>query len=269
MPVKFYKKSYLDLHYPNASITVDDSTATNDGAMFVNQMRNRDNNSGWATTGSNDAAQTTLFVDLGDFREVNSIMLIEHNFKSYRLQYYNELAETWSNVSPIIDTTLDSLSTSFYEFETIEARDFRLLIRSTKETNADKFMRQFLICEKIGELGFSPQLAPTIDRDRKTTKFISGRNFVSTQVGGFACKLSKKSVSDVDDIELVERLFQSYDGFLVSLSGGLTTGFEVIPQGFRPQDIFFCQCANEYKPSFKDGFYKHGVDISMDLVEVN
>ena len=50
--IKFYRKSHIDFDRINPEITVTDSVATNDGQEFINFLRNRNNNSGWNTSGS-------------------------------------------------------------------------------------------------------------------------------------------------------------------------------------------------------------------------
>ena len=65
-PIIIWERNKIDLTNPNVVITVTDATADNDGQDFVDLMRNRRNDSGWATTQSNDAANTQLDIVMSE-----------------------------------------------------------------------------------------------------------------------------------------------------------------------------------------------------------
>ena len=62
--IKFWRKSFIDADRTNHEITITDTVAENTGQDFVRFLRNRNNNSGWNTSGSTDAAQTQILVNL-------------------------------------------------------------------------------------------------------------------------------------------------------------------------------------------------------------
>jgi len=78
--VEFFEKNKIDLDNSDASITITDGTATDTGGDFVDQVRNRNNYSGWATTGSNDAANTQIDIDTTDQVTVDTLFLLQNNF---------------------------------------------------------------------------------------------------------------------------------------------------------------------------------------------
>src|SRR4051812_33469430 len=82
-----FKKNLIDLSNTNGVLTVTDATATNNGQTFVDFIRNRNNSSAWLTTGSNDAANTQIDVDLGETRDITDIILVKHNWKAYTIKY--------------------------------------------------------------------------------------------------------------------------------------------------------------------------------------
>lgn len=267
MGIQFYKKSIYDLSYTNPTTTVTDATATNTGESFTDFLRNRDNFSGWATTGSNDAANTTLVIDFIDNREFDSIMLLKHNFKAFTIKYWN--GSTWTDFSTAISETTNTQESNYYNFTLVESTKLQIIITGTQTADSDKFLRQLLVCEKLGELTEEPEVTVEIGKQRKQFKFLSGKSFMSTQVGGASIKLRKQSMKTDADLTLIETLYNSFQGFHVSLSGGTTTQFEFNREGYRREDIYFCQCANEYEPNYRDGRYKHGVDVMVSLVEVS
>lgn len=268
MGIKFYKKSVFDLSYSLPTATVTDSVASNTGQDFIDLLRNRNNTSGWMTTGSSDAANTTLEIDFNDLREFDSIMLLKHNFKTFTVKYWSGSA--WVDFSTPINESNNSAESNYYTFDLVESDKLQLIINNTTEVDADKTLNQFLVCESLGEfVNVEPRIMPTIDKDRRTTKFLSGKSFISTQVGGFSCRLRFDGASNDTELSLIETLFDTFEGFLVSLSGGNASQFETARQGYRLEDIYFMNCKNEYKPEWRDGYFNRGMPIEIDLVEVN
>lgn len=267
MSIEFYRKNWIDLSYENPSITITDATATDNGQNYVNYLRNRDNVSGWATTGSNDAANTTIVVNFGDARELNKIILLQHNFKAFTIKYWNGSA--WTDFSTPISETANAAADSYYSFDLVETEQIQIIISGTITADQDKFLKQLLLCEVIGAFTIEPEIEMEISQDKSATKFISGKYFVSKQVGGVEIRMRRRSVEVDADLTLWERLFEFYEGFHVSISGGATSVFENQRIGYRPQDIYFMQSRNEHSPNFRDGYYKHGMDLDLRLVEVN
>jgi len=116
--IKLLRKSAVDRDNSNITITVTDAVATNTGQSIVDYTRNRNNNSAWVTTGSTDAANTTLEVEMGDFESIDTIILIGHNFKAFTIQYYNSGYQDFS--TPISETTNTDDNTEF-TFTGVEA----------------------------------------------------------------------------------------------------------------------------------------------------
>lgn len=266
MAIKFFKKNILDLTNPLVTVTVTDSVATNNGQSFVNLMRNRNNNSGWSTTASTDAANTTLVFDFGEDRTFDSIHLIKHNLKAFTLKYWNGSA--WTNFSTAIAETTNVLTTNYYNFNSVSGSKLQLIITAAQTLDADKYINQVIASEIIGTMQDEPEIQPQWDKDRVVTKFLSGKNFVAKSVGGFNCTIKKKSVSNSNDLTLAETLFHSYEGFLVWICGGDTSQMETIREGYRLEDIFFMDVANEYSPEWIESRFYNGMPLNLKLVEV-
>ena len=114
-----------DLAFDGISITVTDTTATNNGQSFVDYVRNRKNSSGWVTTGSNDAANTTLVVELGDSKDLDLIALIGHNLKAYTIQYWN--GSSYVDFSTAISETANTSYNNYHSFDTVRTNKFRIV----------------------------------------------------------------------------------------------------------------------------------------------
>lgn len=255
----------MDLTNELPAITVTDAVATNTGQDFVGFMRNRNNASGWATTGSDDSADTEIVFNFNDLKEFNRIMFVQHNFKDFKVEYLDTSA-VWQDIETITNNQID---TTYIEFDRVEGSQVKLTINSTQEIDADKFLRQAIICEEIGRFSIEPEIKAEFSKERKTNRYLSGKAFVASQVGGFSCRISKSGVFTEQDLSLIETLFDQFEGFLVSLSGGDTTPYETIRAGYRLRDIFFMNLANEYEPNWDESRYKNGMSIDLRLIEVN
>jgi len=267
MGIKFFRKNVIDFANSLIEITVTDAIADDDGQDFVDLIRNRDNNSGWGTTNSLDAANTTLEIQFGETRTIERAILIGHTFKSYTLKYWNGSA--WTNFSTTIAPTTNEDSDTYHEFTEVQTTAVQLVILGTIDANTDKFLTQLILCEELGEFEDEPEVQPQFDKDRKATKFLSGKTFVARSVGGFNCRIRKKSVSNENDLSIVETLFNSYEGFLVWLCGGTVSQFETVRAGYRMRDIFLMNLSNEMQPEWLESRYYNGMQIDLRLVEVN
>lgn len=263
----FFEKNKLDLDNSNITLTVTDAVADDTGQDVVDFIRNRNNTSGWATTGSTNAANTQLDVDFLDQVDIDNIFLIQQNFKAYTIQYWN--GSTYTNFSPSISVTGNSTADKRHSFTQVTTSKIRLIITETFVTDDDKFMTQLIATQLIGQLANFPQIKSVKDaKSRRSLKMISGKVKVVRNVGAFSCTLAKNNVVSDADITLMQRLFSSFNGFLVWLSGGDESQFRNLPIGYRLRDLFLMNVTNEYNPEFEDGHYKFGIPIDLDLVEV-
>lgn len=270
MGIKFFKKNRIDLSFEEGTISVTDTTATDNGQSYVNFLRNRDLTSGWATTGSNDAANTQLDVDFGSGRkDINRIILVGHNFKAYTIQYFNADTSNWTDFSPAINVSNNTADTIEHQFTTVNAKEFRLIVTETMTVDDDKFLKQLILTETIGELTVQPEIMPVINRSRKVTRYISGKSHIIRSVEAFEVRLRKKNVVNENDLAIVEKLHENFEGFLVWLSGGTETQYDTIRKGWRLEDLYLMNLRSEQEIEWSDSRFKNGMDVDLRLVEVN
>lgn len=267
MGVKFFKENIYDLTNTIPVTTVTDSVATDAGEDFILYLRNRENRTAWITTGSSDLGNTTIEIDFIDARTFNNILLIKHNFKAYTIQYWNGSA--WVDFSTAISETTYNKTSSLHTFNTVVSQKIKLIITGTQVANSDKYMYQLIVTDQLGEFTIEPKISPTISKDKKVTKFLSGKSFVAKSIGGFSATLEHPSVSNNSDLTLIETLYEQFKGFLFYPSGGTLTQFETTRIGWSLEDIYFVAPTNDYEPEWFDGFYKNGIPLNMKIVEVN
>jgi hypothetical protein len=266
--IRAFKKNKLDISNTLASITVTDGTATNDGSSFVDFLRNRNNTSAWLTTGSDDAALTQLDFELTDERDLDTLILVCHNFDSYTIQYWD--GALYQDFSTPIAVTGNTKETTFHQFDKVETSRLRLIIQGTIVPDADKKMKQFIATENLvtGQLAGWPIIKkPTFDTNKKISKMLSGKVNVTESVGGFGFDLQVRHWSIDSDLNIVEEIYLGKRGVLIWLSAGDEEQFQFKRIGYRNEDIYLMRAVNNYSPEYVSGVYVNGVKITLKLRE--
>lgn len=266
MGIKFFRKNRIDLDFANVTLTVTDASATDDGADFLTFLRNRENTSGWATTDSQDSYNTQLDIDMTDERDIDTIILVENNFKAYTIQYWN--GSTYTDFSTAINESNNTETTKEHQFNTVSTSKIRIIITGTMVADADKFMTQLILTEELGEFSFQPRVKPLLSKNRKSSRYLSGKAFITRMADSFAVSIEFQNVTGDTDLTLMETLFDSYEGFLIWLCGGTTTQFTTIRKTWRKQDIFLCNLLNEYEPEWEESRYANGMGVKLEVAEI-
>jgi hypothetical protein len=268
--IRFFKRNEVDYLNVNAVITVTDNTATNDGSAFINYLRNRNNTSAWLTTGSNDAANTTLIFQFGGEKEIDSILMVLHNFKAFTIQYWD--GSSYRDFSTPINETTNTDDNSFYSFTQVSTSQLKLIITGTITADADKSMRQFIATNSlvtgIGQLTGWPMIKkPEHSTEKKVSRMLSGKINVVETIGAFKCALAVDSWSIADDLRIVEEIYFGRRGVLVWPGGGDEEQFKAITVGYRKEDIYFMRSTNEYTPELAKSLYSAGYKLKLNLEE--
>lgn len=264
--IKFYKKNHVDVDRVNPSIVVTDPVATNAGNDFVKFLRNRNNNSGWNTSGSTDAANTEIFIDLRDFQKVDMIMLVRHNFKNFLIEYWDLGAADFVTYLNVVNNTD---KTTFIE-KSVYTNQIKITITGTMIADDDKTMRQLIVTEKFfsGEFVGWPEIkSPVTSFNKKTTDMISGKVRVVETRGAFSCSLEVKLLKIDEDLTMIENIYYNREGVLMLLSGGDEDQFTNRRVGYRNEDIVLVRPTNELELPYVKGIYTAGIKIRMKLEE--
>lgn len=264
--ILFLRKNHIDLDRANPVITITDPVATNTGQTSVDFLRNRNNISGWLTTGSTDAAGTIIHVSFGgDFLDVDFVELVRHNFKSYLIEW-QDLFDVWATYS---SETVNTETTNIHQKDTpVNAKAIRITINSTQTVDADKEMRQLIITEKKYQfVGYPVIKKPVHSRNRKNNKMLSGKvNVVDTR-GAFSCELEIKITREENDLSMHEDIYEQREGLLLLLSGSNENQFATKRKGYRNEDIVLVKAVDEYTNPYHKGQYPNGIKIRMKLAE--
>lgn len=256
--ILFVQKNKLDISRDEVGLT---SSEADDFADFV---RNRSNSSAWITSGTLDLNNTNIVVDFVTSVDLDFIALVKHNFKSYKIEYWNG-----SSYQLLIDVTNNSTKTTSHEFTIITTTKIKLTIRGTFVADDDKILYQLIASEKIGRFNGWPTVKnPIISRERLRSKMLSGKESIKEQLGSFSCTLDLKVYSDSQDLDIIETIFQANEGFLLWLCGGDEAQFSSKRLGYRLEDFYLVKCSSEYKPEWYKGLYTSGQVVNLNLQEV-
>ena len=267
---KLFIKNYLDLDNPNVTITPSDDEATSNGLSSVSLLRNRNNISGWGTTGSSDTATTELDVNWIDLREVESIILVGHNFKSYTIQKWN--GSSFVDFATPINVTNSTDFVTEHQISNQNISRIKITITSTQVVDSDKFMRQLIVTRKLGAgqfLGWPNIRKFQNNQNRKAQNTLSGKAHVRSGLGGFVYELDFKVWPYDSDFNMIEELFfRNYSGALFWPSGGDETQFRYSRVGYRNEDIVLVKPIGEFDPVWEKGIYSNGLNFTLKLTEV-
>lgn len=259
--IMYFEKSKCDISNPLVSITA------SQGATTARYALNRNNYSAWLTTASMDADNTTLEVNFGEEQDISSIVLIEHNFKSFKVEYWNGAA--YVAMPTPIDVTNSQETTSWFQFQKTKTEKLKLTVRGTKTANQDKQLFQFIATNKIGQFEGWPKINnPVHTRNRKINKMLSGKSSITENLGAFSFDIAVPNWRSDVDLTILERLYNYGDAFLVWLCGGDESQFSSQRTGYRRQDFYLMRCANDYEPEWAGGIYSSGLNIKVKFVEV-
>jgi len=264
--ILLFEKNKIDLDNPNGSITVTDSVASSTGDTIIDFVRNRSNNSSWLTTGSTDAANTELLVDFGDNSDISDIILMQHNWDSYTAQYWNGSA--YVDFSPAINETGTVVDTTHHTFTNVNTNRVKIIIGSTQVADADKQLSQLICTERFGQLNAWPTIKkPTVSLNKKKSRMLSGKTFVTETTGYFSCELEVKILKLDADLTIVENVFFARQGVLVWLCGGDEDQFSSKRIGYRLKDLYLMRPTNEWQPEWYKGVYTAGMKVVIKLEE--
>jgi hypothetical protein len=264
-PIKIFQPNFIDMLNNNVTITVTDAVAENTGASIIDYLRNRSINNAWITTGSTDAANTQLDVDMGDEKSVDSILIINHNLKSYAISYWNGSAYvsayTISN---------DAKSTSFIQLDpTVSTSKIRIVIAGTQTANEDKYISRLIISEEFGTFSGWPKIVnPTHGTNKSKTTLLSGLVNIVESTGAFKCELNLDYFDNAADLALVEAIYSARKGLNFWLCGGDELQFKTKLKGYRLSDVYLMRPDDDYQPEWNKGIYTTSIKQKMSLVEV-
>jgi hypothetical protein len=265
--IRFFERSIIDRANDTSgfALTVADGVATDTGQALGSYLIDRRNWTGWVTTGSADAGNTTLTIEF-DQRFFDTIILVNHNFKNYTVQYWD--GANYVNFSTTVNVSNFAKDTSFHQFTEVETDRIRIVVSAAQVVDADKFLSQLIITTQLGQFQNNWVISESMSSINKSlSKTVSGLSWVSTKQGAFEMDVSSQHVINDNDLSLIETINYLPEGFLVWPCGGDETQFRTERVGFRLRDIFYMVKTSELNPVWANGIYNQGTNIKFNLRE--
>jgi hypothetical protein len=264
--IKFFKKNQ----------GADGTVAATSGEGSSKFILDLDVDTYWTSVGSSDAETETLTISFDGSKTIDRILLLDHNFKSFNIKYYNGVTYVaFANVigiggvslSGITETTF-SKDSSYYEFDSVSTESIQIQVTTTQTTNAEKYLSQAISTSEYGTFVGYPEVSSIdLTRNSRMKKTLSGRYSVqkSQQTIGYNIKFKNYPSSDVYnvDIDLAITLFETEDPFLIYACGGRyeSKHFNYQLPGFRLRDCILSQIKKGYKLKYVKNIYTNPLDV--------
>lgn len=257
--IRFFKMSFADPNRAGVSVSIDSNDAIKD------YLTNRENLFCWASTGSDDANPVTLEVTFDTAREIDTLILVKNNLKTFSFDYLNGVG-SWVN---LITESTNSEETYFSQFSAVTTTSVRLVMTATMVADAQKTMRDFIITKQIGRLVGYPRVSmPTKPTSQKKT-LVTGKHKILQSGVDTVLRVNFKDHVGTADRTLFNTLVESTEEFLIWPCGGDMTPFAHGDKGWRLEDIFLVQLDPAgYTHEFTKNLYFSGMNASLTLIEV-
>ena len=228
----------------------------------------------WESIGSDDITTETLTITLPTAISLSRILLLDHNFKNFGIQYGASLdfanvlgLDSYSD-NQILETGF-AKNTAYYEFDAVTTDTIIISIDTTQVADAQKFLHQFIITNELGTLtGFPGMNGIKLDRNDRKDKAISGRLHIEKGYETASFRLNLKAYPVQADIDTLDSLHDRELPFLAWLNGGKPDQFRLDQRGFRLEDVYQMKVDKPAKNSFYKNIYTAAVDQSYSFVEV-
>ena len=262
--IRFFNRSYSDITRLDLSQILLSMTNNDDFKTFV---IDRDLFTKYQSSGADsDSITVELEVDFLQDRFISDLLLVGTNIKDFELERWDEGSSMFVNV---LTETANADTTVHKPFTGLTTSKVKLKMNKTIVADQEKEMNLFIITDQIGQLEFRPFPRPNHDGNIIENKMIDGKSkFVFNQVQ-HSFELELDHYTNVNDRQLFQTLTDLKDSFLVWPSGGNVDQFSFADQGYRLEDIFLVNRANQPSPFFTKNYYKAGTNARMILKEVS
>lgn len=255
------------------------SALASSGDASVNRCIDRNPISYWRSVGSSDVTTESIEITFSEAKTFNRLLLLDHNFKSYNVQYFDgAVYQHFASVVGIggalanITETVYARDTSYYEFTQVSSTRIRIQVTTTQVVDAQKYLNQVIVTSELGTLVGYPQIKDTeLSRNLRVEKMLSGRSQVSKSDEFFQVKLDFKDypASLSADIDLIFSLHDIESTFLIWLCGGRvgSTYFRKQLRGYRLRDVIAVQMVASLKPIYSNNVFVNSVNFSAQFKE--
>ncbi len=231
----------------------------------------------WESIGSNDLTTETIVVSLPFAKEIDSLFLVDMNFKEFTVKYNSGgMFVDFANVYGINDESKGTINetdfsrdTAFYQFDAVTTDQIEIKVTKTQVANEQKYLGQFIMSEEIGTFEGFPRVQPESNRNETKARSLSRRIVAQKTYETNKIKINFKSHPFENDIAIINELFDREDPFLIYPCGGRagTQYFKMEQKNWRLRDIYNVQILGRLKNEWEKGVYLLGAKKSVTFEE--
>lgn len=282
------------------------SCVASTGTLAQNYILNFNKAFAWQSVGSDDLTTETLTITFSSAQSIDSLFLINHNFKKFKITYNG--GSNFSNVKTVnvydtgffadsdgaiftdsdgnyfsdgesdFSTTTQEIyfenynkNTAYFEFDSVSVSTIEITIYTTQTANQEKALNIFSAQSIIGNFSNSglDQNNPNIDHNERQYVNILNKPFVRKGIETFSCSIRIPFANNQNDIDLLETLQTREDDFIIWLCGGKqgTDYFSVNAKPYRLEDVYRVQNTRNSSPNFYQNLYVSGYTNSLNVIE--
>lgn len=270
---KFFQRSLSLFSDEQLTVSATSGTASAQRALDRNKVTY------WRSVGSNDTVTETFEITWDNDVTFDRLLLIDHNFKEFNVQY--DVAGVWTHFASVtgiggslanISETTFSEDSAYYEFTQVTTDKIRLQVVKTQVANDEKYLNQLIVTNELGTLEGYPDISGVEwSRNERSKKMLSGRTLSLKGEETFKCSMNFRNypASLSNDIDLIFSLFDSEETFLLWLCGGRygSDYFRKALRGWRLRDVFSMQTVGGINPDYTSNSYILPVNFKFNMVE--
>lgn len=234
------------------------------GSVSKGYMFDRDPDSKWTTSGANDdATSVTAIIEFFEDgvaveRDIDRLLLINHNFKAWTLEYWDGAA--WQ---PLTSETVDDEEITFKTFGQVSTTKVRLTVTETQVADQEKEVGEIIVCAILLDPARDPDNLDVTWREMSAEIMMGDGSLHKTvtrwaqnRVQRYECRVNF-SFLDEDDRADLKAIRDAGEPFLW------------YPESVaRPGEIYLVHWANPWTEKYVSSYKGAGSEVTMALKEV-
>lgn len=236
----------------------------------------------WQSVGSNDATTETITLTFSPAISINRLLLSNHNFKDFNIQYNTGAGFTHFAAVVGLDASMTNITetafadtTAYYEFTPVTGiTSIRIQVLKTQVVNAQKYLFRFFAFTEMGTfIGFPVVSSSGHSRNERAQRTASDKFKVQkgyrTAAFGVTFKDYSSALVHRADITLVQTLFDLETPFSLWLCGGRRGEdyFRHSIFGWGLNDLLTMNIIGLWNPVFNGNIYVGGINAAVNFVE--
>ena len=290
----------IKILYNNYLIDFGNTITALSGSASLTNLTDLDRSTAWQSQSSSDAITELIEIEFDDAQDLDRLMLIEMNFKDFHVWYWDEAAwADFTNVYTNIDSAVsdytyegagvtyggagvvygtgitgivdsdNSLSTRYFEFDSVNTTKIRIECTYTITANDEKELNELYLGEEIGtfvqDLTSKPcKYRPVRSDTRSTYRTKSNGGTIKYERGDkYRTKISVKELLNSADQTIYYAMFDQGQ-FAILPCGGVP----YTERGWRLQDFYHVVIKGDETAEFAIGRVSDlGINDEFELLE--